>query len=201
VLFYTSGTSGPPKGVPLTHRNMVSNLNSVLEMKLVYSGERILLPLPLHHVYPFAIGIFIPLLSGGALILPFSLTGPQILRAMQEGKANGMVGVPRLLDALDKAIQARIQQMGRVASALFRGALRLSIAARRWTGLRLGRTLFRPLHKRFAPHLRVMASGGSAIDSQLVWRLEGLGWEVHTGYGLTETSPLLTFNLSKERRP
>lgn len=201
VLFYTSGTSGPPKGVPLTHRNIVSNIKSLLELKLVFIGERILLPLPLHHVYPFAIGIFIPLASGGSLVLPFSLTGPQILRAMQEGKANGLVGVPRLLDALDKAIHSRIAQMGRVASAVFRTLLWISIVARRYTGLRLGRTLFRPLHKQFAPNLRLIASGGSAIDSNLAWRLEGLGWEVATGYGLTETSPLLTFTVSADRRP
>ncbi len=201
VLFYTSGTSGPPKGVPLTHRNVASNLKSLIDVKLVDARDRVLLPLPLHHVYPFSIGIFIPLNSGSAIVLPFSLTGPQILRAMQEGKATALVGVPRLLHALDAAIHARIGQGGRVASAVFGAALRLSVAARRSMGWRLGRILFRPLHKRFAPQLRLVASGGSAIDGALAWRLEGLGWAVATGYGLTETSPLLALTVTDDRRP
>lgn len=201
VIFYTSGTSGPPKGVPLTHRNVVSNVQSVLDMKLLTADDRVLLPLPLHHVYPFNLALFVPLSTGSAIVLPLSLTGPQILRALQEGKTTALVCVPRLMGALDTAIAARITQMGRVAAAIFRGMMRVSIAARRRFGLRLGRVLFAPLHRRFAPYLRLITCGGAALDPQLAWRMEGLGWAVATGYGLTETSPLLTFTLSEDRRP
>lgn len=201
VMFYTSGTSGTPKGVPLTHHNIVSNVKSVLELKIVKPEDRVLLPLPLHHVYPFNLALFVPLATGAAIILPLSLTGPEILRAMHEGKATALVGVPRLLGALDTAIQTRIRQMGRVAATIFGGMLKVSIAARRYLGLRLGRVLFRPLHRRFAPHLRLFTCGGAALDPQLAWRMEGLGWGVATGYGLTETSPLLTFTVSGDRRP
>src|SRR5690606_5812334 len=61
ALFYTSGTTGPPKGVPLTHRNLFSNLRALLDQNLAHQDDRLLLPLPLHHVYPFAIGMFAPL--------------------------------------------------------------------------------------------------------------------------------------------
>ncbi len=65
---------------------------------------------------------------------------------------------------------------------------------RRWCGFRLGQWCFAPLHREFAPRLHTVASGGSALDPVLAWTLEGLGWQVATGYGLTETSPLLTFH-------
>src|SRR5207247_10761378 len=70
VLFYTSGTTGPPKGVPLTHRNLAFQLNTLLAADLVSSDDRVLLPLPLHHVYPFTIALLTPLALGLPIVLP-----------------------------------------------------------------------------------------------------------------------------------
>ena len=94
VLFYTSGTSGPPKGVPLTHRNILSNLDALLAQKLVHPDDRLLLPLPLHHVYPFVVGLLVALASGLAVILPRSLTGAHLQRALQDGEVSVILGVP-----------------------------------------------------------------------------------------------------------
>lgn len=195
VLFYTSGTTGPPKGVPLTHRNLTSNLQALLDEKLLAADDRLLLPLPLHHVYPFTIGMLTPLISGVPIVFPSSLLGPQILRALKEEHITIIVAVPRFYSALYAAVETRLRQRGRVIWALFQGALNLSISLRRRFGLRLGRRLFAPLHRRLAPRLRMVVSGGAALDPDLAWTLEGLGWEVASGYGLTETSPMLTFNL------
>jgi len=198
VLFYTSGTTGAPKGVPLTHQNIASQFEVIATIDLVGAGDRVLLPLPLHHVYPFVLGMLAPLLLGLPIVLPSSLTGQQLLRALRQGKVTAIVGVPRLYSALVGGINAKVASSGRIARSLFSRLLALSSFLRRSFGLRAGKTLFASLHKRFGGNLRLFASGGSALDPALAETLESLGWEVAIGYGLTETSPLLSMNLPKE---
>jgi long-chain acyl-CoA synthetase len=200
VLFYTSGTTGPPKGVPLNHGNIVSQLDTAAKVQLIKSSDRVLLPLPLHHVYPFVIGMLAPLDIGLPLILPFSLSGQQLLRALRDGEVTAIVGVPRLYSALYSGIEARVKSSGWIARGLFSVFLAASGFVRKWLGLRAGKLLFRSLHKRFGKRLRLLASGGSALDPELASKLEALGWQVAIGYGLTETSPLLAVKLPNESR-
>ncbi len=201
VLFYTSGTTGPPKGVPLSHGNIASQVEAIGALGVITGADRVLLPLPLHHVYPFVVGMLTPLSIGVPLVLPFSLTGQQLLRALQEGDVTAIVGVPRLYSALYAGISARVESSGRIARRLFGHFLRLSSFLRASLGVRVGKTLFGSLHQRFGQNLRLLASGGSALDPALAANLESLGWEVAIGYGLTETSPLLSINLPADYRP
>jgi long-chain acyl-CoA synthetase len=194
ALFYTSGTTGAAKGVPLSHANLAFQIDSLLGADLVSEEDRVLLPLPLHHVYPFVMGMLTPLAAGLPIILPQSLTGPQLVRALREGEATLIVGVPRLYGALYSGIEERIGSGRRLAAALFRHGVDLLAGVRRLTGLNVGRIDLRPLRRQFGPRLRVLASGGAALDPDLAWKLEGMGWRVAIGYGLTETSPLLTLN-------
>ena len=186
VLFYTSGTTGPPKGVPLSHRNLCSQLEALADSELIGRDDRVLLPLPLHHVYPLVIGLFGPLAFGLPVILPAGLTGPGLIEAMREGGATVTIGVPRLYRAFYQGLSERVGKslVGRLYLKLgfALGALAPS-AAGVW---------FRPLRKKAAPSLRLLASGGSPLDGDLARALERLGWPVAVGYGLTETSPLLT---------
>src|SRR5215211_7709862 len=194
ALFYTSGTTGAAKGVPLSHANLVFQIDSLLGADLVSEDDRVLLPLPLHHVYPFVVGMLTPLAAGLPIILPQSLTGPQLVRALREGEATLIVGVPRLYGALYSGIEERVRSGGRLAATLFRAVVGLCVGLRRLTGVDAGRIPLLPLRRRFGPRLRVLASGGAALDPDLAARLEGLGWRVAVGYGLTETAPLLTLN-------
>jgi long-chain acyl-CoA synthetase len=201
ALFFTSGTTGLPKAVPLTHRNILCNVEALLEIGLVRADDRALLPLPLYHAYPFIVGLLVPLAAGIPVVLPHGLSGSELARALTAGEVSVIVGVPRLFAALFDGIAGRASSGGRAARLMFRALLALSVAVRRRTGLRIGRTLFGTLHARLAPRLRLLASGGAKLDAALAWRLEGLGWEVLNGYGLVETASIATFERPGCPRP
>lgn len=194
TLFYTSGTTGAPKGVPLTHGNLAFQVNAVAEANVVTEDDRVLLPLPLHHVYPFVVGTLTPLALGLTIVMPHALTGPQIVRALKEGDVSVVIGVPRLYGAMVQGIEAKVKSQGRLARGFFKCSAGLSTQLRRRLGMLAGKRLLKPLHNQFGGRLRVLASGGSPLDPELAMRLEGFGWLVAIGYGLTETSPLLTIN-------
>ncbi|RDD60565.1 AMP-binding protein [Ferruginivarius sediminum] len=193
TLFYTSGTTGQPKGVPLTHRNIVGNIEAILAHNLVKAADSVLLPLPLHHSYPFIVGMLIPLIVGATIVLPAGVSGPEIRRALAEGDVAVVVGVPRLYDALASGLTQRLRTGGGVEKAMY-WLLRLSGLLRRRFGVRWGRTLLKPLHKRVAPKLRLLASGGAKLEAETSWTLEAFGWMVLSGYGLVETASISTFN-------
>jgi len=192
--FYTSGSTGPPKAVPLTHRNIVTNIRVLRDLAVLSPGDRVLLPLPLHHSYPFIVGLMLPLAAGCTVVLPAGVTGPNLVRALREGKVTVMVGVPRLYEAMVDAIERRLTGLGPIVAAAARAVLRLSGALRRYCGSRLGGWLLAPLRRQFAPHLRTLVSGGAHLKAETGWRLEALGFEVLCGYGLVETTSVATFN-------
>ena len=193
ALFYTSGTTGRPKGVPLTHRNLMSNLQGLLAEDMARPTDRVLVPLPLFHVYPFMVGMLTPLAAGAAVIFPAGISGPQLVDALRREKATILIGVPRLYAALVSAIRHSTTERNGLVGPVFRAMLRISLRARR-LGWNAGRLLFRPVRARIAPDLELLASGGARLDPDIAAVLEGFGWEVLSGYGLTETSPIVTFN-------
>lgn len=198
LLFYTSGTTGPPKGVPLTNANVAAQREAVAETGLVTEHDRVLLPLPLHHVYPLVVGLLSVLPMGLTVIVPRSVTGPELVRASHDGDATVIIGVPRLYRALYAGLEQRIT--GREGGMAGRLLLWLSVAARRRLGLKAGAVLLPMVRKRLGPHLRILACGGAALDPKLFVRLESLGWGVAVGYGLTETSPLVSVAMPGTKR-
>lgn len=199
AMLYTSGTTGPPKGVPLTHSNLIYQIDVLASSHLVHDGDCVLLPLPAHHVYPFALGVLVPLALGLPIVIPAGLTGPQIARALRESRATVVIGVPRLYSALFGTLEARMRAAGHIVSAAFHAALVTCGVVRRMTGINLGRVVFAPLHRRLAPRLRLAACGGAPLDTTMARHLEAFGWDLAIGYGLTETSPLLSLDHSPVR--
>jgi long-chain acyl-CoA synthetase len=193
VLFYTSGTTGAPKGVPLSHANLSHNVEGLLAADIVEGPERALLPLPLHHVYPFTVGMLVPLRVGATIVFPAGISGSEIARALAEGNVTVVLGVPRLYQALMQTIRRRIGNEG-LQAKLFATLLRCCRLARERWGWNLGRLVFRPLRRRLGPGLHLLVAGGSKLDADLAADLEGLGFDVLTGYGLTETSPIVALN-------
>jgi long-chain acyl-CoA synthetase len=194
MLVFTSGTTGTPKSFLLTHANIMANVNGLAAEGIVSASDRALLPLPLHHVYPLTVGCLTALASCTTIVLPPGVTGPQIVRTLQSGRVTVIVGVPRLYAALAAGLEARVAARGAVARRVFNALLALSLAMRRRTGIRIGRNLFASLHRQLTPDLWLMASGGARFEAELIWKLEALGWEVLSGYGLAETASILTAN-------
>ncbi len=192
AIIYTSGTTGVAKGVPLTHGNFMFNVEALAEGGFVDTSDRAALPLPLHHAYPFMAGLMVPFACGSTVILPSAPTGPDVATALREARATVMLGVPRLYEALVEGIGGRLADG--VAGKLFGALWRVSTAVSRSGGPRLGRWLMWPVRRRFAPRLRMVVSGGAKLDEAVAWRLEGLGFQVLTGYGLVETSSVTTYN-------
>lgn len=200
VLLYTSGTTGRPKSFTLSSANIGANVEGLVAERLVGANDRVMLPLPLHHVYPFVVGLLVPLASGAAVILPEGVAGSQIVQALRRGDASAIVGVPRLYAAVVANLEAQFTARGRLPALVFKGLLNLSIWLRRRFGWRAGRLLFRPILARIGPRLRLLVSGGAVFDEALIWQLEGLGWTVRNGYGLAETASTFTGNLPRREK-
>lgn len=199
-LFYTSGTTGTPKGFYLSYANIGVNVDALSNHRLLRTGDRALLPLPFHHAYPWIAGVLTTLGNGVPVILPESANGPHILTALRVGQPTVIVGVPRLYEALLAGIQARLASRGGVARVIVSGLWVFSIWLRRHTGHLAGRWLMRPVRDQIGPGVRLMVSGGARLDAKYVRKLEGLGWEILSGYGLAETASLFTGNLPEQKR-
>jgi long-chain acyl-CoA synthetase len=200
VMVYTSGTTGAPKSFVLTRANIAANVAALINESILKPGDRVLLPLPLHHVYPLVVGLLTPLAGGAAVVLPQAATGPEIVRALAATGATAMIGVPRLYSALVDGLDARVRAGGRLAVAASALLLAVSGGLRRHLGINAGRVLFAPLHRRLGGALRIMVSGGARLEPQIVARLDALGFETLTGYGLAETASLFTGNRPGRKR-
>lgn len=200
LFMHTSGTTATPKAVVLSHANVLSNIRALVAEDLIGPGDRALLPLPLHHVYPLVVGLLLPLYNGATVVFPAGISGPEIAAALREGNVDMLVGVPRLYDALLKAIVDGVHARGRIVTWIFERLLRVSIALVRRGHDSFGRAVFRGVRCSVAPALWRLASGGAALEAQTETSLLGLGYEVLVGYGLTETSPIVTFNRSGHAR-
>ena len=191
-MIFTSGTTGRPKGVMLSHRNltsMVSMLSSVFDMS---TKDGVLSVLPLHHTFEFSTGFLTPLSRGAQITYLPELTGDALARAIKNGHVTGMVGVPALWELLHRRIKNKLYErsdwIGKTAESM--------ITANAWlrdnTPLNLGPLVFYPIHEGLGGRIRYFISGGSALSEQIQKDFQGLGFTILEGYGLTEASPVLT---------
>lgn len=197
---FTSGTTGVPKGFVLSHRNIGGNVEALRQLDIVGADDRVLLPLPLHHAYPFVVGMLTVLDIGATMVLPAGVSGPQIMQALRDGEVTTIVGVPRLYEAMLAAINGRVASHGNAARAIWWMLLRLAIWTQRRTLLRPGRLGFAAVRRGVAPRLRYLVCGGARLEPDIEAQLEALGWTVLVGYGLAETASLFTGNSLRERR-
>lgn len=199
-LIYTSGTTGIPKGVELTHKNFCSDVEAIIKIRLVTHNDNILSVLPLHHTYPFMCTFLLPIFLGATITYPPSLKGPEIMAAMREQGVSILVGVPQLLELIRNGIINRIRQLRHPLSEFLIGILKLSGVLRKKTGINPGKLIFSSAHKALGKRFRFFASGGARLDPEVARDLEAVGFTVLEGYGLTETSPVVTFTPMEKRK-
>jgi long-chain acyl-CoA synthetase len=200
MLVYTSGTTGRPKSFALTYANLAANVEAMCGLGVIGPDDRLLLPLPLHHVYPLVVGLLTPLAAGAVVVFPEAATGAQVVGALAVGQVTGIIGVPRLYESLLAGLKGRIRGRGRLPGVLFAAALSTSVWFRRRVGWRLGRALFAGLHRQLGPDLWLLVSAGAKLEAHVIWQLEGIGWRVLTGYGLAETASAFTGNIPGRQR-
>jgi long-chain acyl-CoA synthetase len=193
-LIYTSGTTGRPKGVVLTHRNFLSNVMSIQKANIIDESDCLLSILPLHHSYPFMVNFLVPILIGAKVVYLQSLKGPDILKTMAEKNVTALVGVPQLFAMFRRGMIDGISKITPPFKWIVLSLLRLSGFLRDTLRINTGKIMFSSIHKRFGKRFRFFVSGGAKLDPKVSQDLEALGFTILEGYGLTETSPVISFN-------
>lgn len=194
-IIFTSGTTVAPKAVPLTHGNFLANVRDLVPL-MELTRERLLSVLPIHHVFEQMVGLLVPLAGGSTFSYVAEIKPAEISWMMATTKPTVLVAVPRLLELLHGGIMANVAAGGPMLRLIFRILFALS---RRKDGAN-GVKLFAKVHRRFGGHLRRIASGGSALEPGLGRSFQLMGFQVAEGYGMTETSPVLTVNQWREIR-
>ncbi len=187
TIFFTSGTTGRPKGVVIQHRSIVNSVNGLLQYLQVTARDKALAVIPSHHVFASLANILFPLVKGGGITYLRALNSTELLKTMERAKITTFPAVPQIFYLLHKKIFDEVQSKPFVVRIIFRVLLGLCRWVRQTTGLNPGLTIFSKVHRVFGGHLRYMVSAASYFDPKIIRDFYSLGFSVQQGYALTET--------------
>ncbi len=199
LIVYTSGTTGVAKGVEITYRNLLFEVMAINEYIKFTPKDRFLSILPLNHMLELTGGLIAPLYSGASIIYCDSLKPPVIMKTMKDKHITTMICVPLVLKMFHNGIFRKRDSFAIGKKKLFQRGLSISKNLLNFN-VHIGKLLFRDLHKEFGSHLRCFVSGGAPLDPQVEEDFRAFGFNVLQGYGLTETSPVITVNTFSERK-
>jgi long-chain acyl-CoA synthetase len=196
-IVFTSGTTAEPKGVVITHGNVLANIAPLeREMRPYLKHERWVHPvrflnlLPLSHVFGQFLGMFLPPLLGGTVIFQEELKPSEIVSTIRRERVSVLVSVPRVLQSLRQKIERDLEDGSKKKIESFRRRFRTSEGKhflRRWW-------IFRDVHREFGWKFWAFISGGAALDAETEDFWGRLGYAAIQGYGLTETTSLISVN-------
>ena len=199
-IIYTSGTTGNPKGVETTFGNILAqlkDLKTVMAPIFTKKDTKILSILPMNHLFEMTVGFATFLNLGFSVYYTQSLKPKDILNIIKDRKINFMISVPAFLRLMKTTLEAEMRNAPKFYQILFK--FNFSYVAKfipfRW----VKKILFRRLHNCFGGHFRSFMSGGAPYDFETAKFFRRIGIEVYEGYGLTETSPVASFNCGWNR--
>jgi long-chain acyl-CoA synthetase len=211
TIVYTSGTTGRPKGVMLSHWNILFDSDSALEIVQMYADDLLISFLPLSHTFERTVGYYIPMMVGASIAYARSI--PELGEDLQTIKPTLMISVPRIYERVYNKIQAGLAEKSPLATKLFN--LAVDTGWKRFLH-RQGRGSWHPvfllwplLNKlvagkimaKLGGNMHMAASGGAPLPMPIARVFIGLGLNLIQGYGLTETSPILTANPEEDNEP
>ncbi len=201
-LIFTSGTTGQPKGVMLTHRNFASLVAKLAGIFNLRAGDGLLSVLPLHHTFEFSCGFLMPFSRGAEITYIDELTADRLGEVFETGRITAMIGVPALWQLMHRKFT---QELASKPTAIEQGVKALMSAhaeLRNRSAFNLGKLLFWPVHRKFGGRIKYLVSGGSALPEELHKAFHALGFNLMEGYGLTEAAPVLTVApIDNKRQP
>jgi long-chain acyl-CoA synthetase len=196
ALLFTSGTTGPPKGVMLSHRNIASNIHNMSKYVRVREGQTGLSVLPMHHAYEMSCHILVAMFQGGRVAICEGLK--HILKNIVEAEVSVMLGVPLLFENMHRKVWRNAESKGKA------GRMRLALALSKrlhGRGAGLSKWLFREVHQVLGGKMELMIVGGAPVDPKVVEDFNAMGLNMIQGYGMTENSPIIAVNRDRCSKP
>jgi long-chain acyl-CoA synthetase len=187
ALLYTSGTTADPKGVMLTHSNLVGEANSVLSVIKIDSSDALLGILPMFHVLAQMANLFLPLFNGARVVYLETLNTTELLRALQERNITVFCVVPQFFYLIHERIFKELKKRGKLTMRLVRTLMALNRGLRA-VGINAGKVFFGKIHATFGARMRYLVTGGSRFDPAIARDFYSFGIDVLNAYGLTETT-------------
>ncbi|MBI3475801.1 MAG: AMP-binding protein [Acidobacteria bacterium] len=187
ALLYTSGTTADPKGVMLTHGNLVGEANAVLQVVHIGTDDALLGILPMFHVLAQMANLFLPLFNGARVVYLETLNTTELLRALQERGITAFCVVPQFFYLIHEKIFKELNKRGKMTVRLVRTLMGINHLLRS-VGINAGRLFFGKIHATFGKRMRYLVTGGSRFDAA-IWRdFQDFGIDLLNAYGLTETT-------------
>lgn len=191
-IVFTSGTTGTPKGVMLTHGNFAAEISMLSRVFQLGSEDTVLALLPLHHTFEFTCGLLLPLASGARIVYPLGVDAASLSRTLADVQPTALIGVPALWEAIHRRITDGVEERGPFFHAAFDRLRDLNRRLDEDYHLNLGSILFRPAIAALGGKLRLAVSGGAALPQRVAQFFNDIGIRLLEGYGLTEAAPVLS---------